>query len=47
MLHDFRQSIAFWKVSWLPPVCSSGKSNMKIEVSVKHWWNDSDWAKQI
>jgi hypothetical protein len=42
MLLQFRKQQCFLEGSQVSPVRPSDKSGIEMQMSVKHWWNDTD-----
>jgi hypothetical protein len=42
MIPNIRKSIVCLKLPRLLPACPSDKSNVKMKMSMEHWWNGTD-----
>ena len=53
LLPDVRKSIVLFEGSLSSPACPSGKSRIEMQMSMEHWWNDTDrgrlkyWERNI
>jgi hypothetical protein len=45
ILPDTRKSTAVFQCPQTSPVSASDKSSMKMQMSMEHWWNDTDRGK--